>query len=209
MLKALLVLNWGLGLEILKALEAIKAVRICCVITQHDESSNDEWFNSVYDFSVQRGFNVIDQRKIGFPEMRRFIKEHDIDIMIAHSFMKKIPRDVYSAPRYGSINIHPSLLPKYRGRSPTQWVLKNGEKKTGLTCHVISEGIDEGDIVSQAEVSLEEGDTIETIIEKQKRTIPALLKETLSLIRDTDFKPRPQPLGAASYAPKPVNEKEL
>lgn len=209
MLNLLLILNWGLGLEILKTLDAIKAVRICGVITQYDERSENEWFNAVYDFSASRGFRVIDQCKINFTEMKRFIKEQDIDIMITHSFMKKIPGDVFTAPRYGGINIHPSLLPKYRGSSPTYWVLKNKEKKTGLSCHIISEGIDEGAIINQAEVPVEEGDTIGTIIEKQKRAVPDLLNEALSLITDEDFKPKPQPLGAASYAPRPINRKEF
>ena len=209
MLKLLLILNWGLGLEILKALDAIKTVRICGVITQYDEGAGDKWFNAVHDFSARRGFCVMDQHRIDFTEIRRFIIGQDIDIMITHSFMKKIPRDVFTAPRYGSINIHPSLLPKYRGSSPTHWVLKNKEKVTGLTCHFISEGIDEGDIINQARVTVEEADTIDTIIEKEKRIAPALLKEALSLIMNKDFKPRPQPQEAASYAPRPIKKKEF
>jgi len=207
MIKTLAALNWGLGLEILKTLDIIKAVRICGVITQHDEKSDDKWLNAVYDFSIRRGLRVMDQRTMDFADMKRFINEQDIDIMITHSYMRKMPSEIFTAPRYGSINIHPSLLPKYRGSSPTHWVLKNREKKTGLTVHFISEGIDEGDIINQAEVSVEETDTIDTIIEKQKRTIAPLLNEAFALITDTNFKPRPQLHETASYAPKPINRK--
>lgn len=208
MMKILTMLNWGLGSEILKTLHSMKGVEVCGVITRHEDKSEDRWINAVYEFGIRNGYRVTDERDIGFGEIKDMIIKESADLLVVHSFMKKIPRDVFSAPVYGSVNIHPSLLPKYRGPSPTQWVLKNKEDKTGLTCHFISEGIDEGDIINQVELPVEKHETFESIIEKQKNAVGPLLKEALSLITASNFKPRPQLSGGASYAPRSIERRE-
>ncbi len=203
MLKVILIVNWGLGLEILKTLDRMQNVRICNVITQFGNKTQDPWFNIVYDFVKEQEYEVIIQNKITFLEIRRLIIEQNADLLMVHSFMRKIPSEVFSAPKLGSINIHPSLLPKYRGPLPTYWVLKNNDTKTGLTCHIINEGFDTGDIINQMEVLVEKNDTTETIIEKQKKIVKPLLIQTLNLITNKNFKSKPQPTVGVSYAPRP------
>ena len=80
-----------------------------------------------------------------------FIKKLSPDIIIVSSFNQIIPKPIISIPKLGVINIHPSLLPKYRGATPTVWALMNGEKETGVTIHFIEdERIDNGNIITQS-----------------------------------------------------------
>jgi len=159
--------------------------------------------NSVYSFAQSNAYVTIDQDKISFKELRNHIFRHEIDLIISHSFMKIIPESVFSAPKLGSINIHASLLPKYRGPSPTYWVLKNNDRETGLTCHFINNGIDTGSIISQVKVPLESNDIIDSIIDKHKQVLEMLIDDAIGNLTNPDFKPIRQDEHLASYAPKP------
>ena len=203
MLKVVLLANWGLGLELLKNLHLRDDIDIKLVITQYKKNGSDIWYNSVYTFACEKGYKVVKQELLSYDVLREYIAETNIGLMITHAFMKIIPKEVFSAPEYGSINIHPSLLPKYRGPSPTYWVLKNREKTTGLTCHYIDEGIDSGEIISQRKIVVESHDTVSTIIEKQKLTLNNLVNDCFKNILDPAFSPEPQKERLSSYAPRP------
>ncbi len=202
-MKVVLLANWGLGFELLKTLHKIKDVAIEMVITQYEQGSSDKWYNAVYNFACKEGYNVVKQNKLNFSFLKEHIVSKKIDLLITHAFMKILPSEVFNVPKYGSMNIHPSLLPKYRGPSPTYWVLKNREKVTGLTCHFIDNGIDTGNIISQRKITVESHDTISSIIEKQKMIIGELVIESLKHLHDITFKPVVQKEDLATYAPKP------
>ncbi len=196
--------NWGLGLEVLKVLHWLSNVEIAMVVTRYCQNSCDKWDNAVYDFSRKQGYRTTVQENISFCQLRDEIVQSEIDLLISHAFMRILPKKVYSAPKYGSINIHASLLPKYRGPSPSFWVLKNREKETGLTCHYIDASIDTGDIIYQVSIPVEPQSSLESIIESQKRIVPKLLTEAMVRIADNDFSPTPQDSALASFAPRPV-----
>ena len=195
--------NWGIGKEILKALLSDFNVQIPFVITQYNKDSLDKWHNLVYDYAIGQGIKTIEEKSVTFTELHDIIQDNNIDLLIAHAFMHKIPKEVFLAPRHGSINIHPSLLPRYRGPFPTFWIVKNRENTTGLTSHYIDDGIDTGDIISQIKIPINTDDTVELIIEKEKPFVEKLMSETLSRLRDENFKPLPQQEELASYAPRP------
>lgn len=203
MMRMILLLNWGLGLEILKVLHRHEESRILQVITQYAPSSPDAWHNAVYETSLSYGYDTLRQDQVSFEQMRETILKREVDLLLVHAFMKILPAQVFHAPAFGSLNIHPSLLPKYRGPSSTYWVLKNRERETGLTCHYIDEGIDTGAIICQTSVPVDPGDTVETIIEKQKLTVEPLLHEALRRIKTPAFQAIPQREEDASYAPRP------
>ena len=203
MLKVVLLANWGLGLELLKILHLRDDIDIKLVITQYKKNVLDVWYNSVYDYSYENGYKIVKQESLLFDELQKYIAELKVDLLVTHAFMKILPKEIFSAPKYGSINIHPSLLPKHRGPSPIYWVLKNREKTTGLTCHYIDEGIDTGDIISQRKIAVESHDTVSSIIEKQKLIIEELVEELIKHLQDRTFKPIVQKEGFASYAPRP------
>ena len=203
MLKVVLLANWGLGLELLKILHLREDLDVKLVITQYKKNISDIWYNSVYTFACEKGYKIVKQELLSYDVLRGYIVETNIDLMITHAFMTIIPKEVFSAPKYGSINIHPSLLPKYRGPSPTYWVLKNKERETGLTSHFIDEGVDTGGIISQRKIAVEFHDTVSSIIEKQKLIIEELVEELIKHLQDRTFKPIVQKEGFASYAPRP------
>ena len=209
MLKVVLLANWGLGLELLKILHLRGDLDVKLVITQYKKNISDIWYNSVYTFACEKGYKIVKQELLSYDVLRGYIVETNIGLMITHAFMKIIPKEVFSAPKYGSINIHPSLLPKYRGPSPTYWVLKNREKATGLTCHYIDSGIDTGDIISQRKIVVEPHDTVSSIIEKQKLIIEELVEESIKRLQDRTFKPMVQKEELASYAPKPEKKEDF
>ena len=209
MLKMMCLLNWGIGLEILKQLAATDSVKVCCVVTQYDPLTKDVWRNVVYDHALKIGVSVANQDKADFDWMRTVIKNEKIDLMFVHSYMRKIPRSVFGACRLGGINVHPSLLPKYRGPAPTSQALREKETKTGLTCHYMDDDFDTGDIIAQVEVALNDGDSVESVIEKEKRRVPELLHKCFSNIRDPLFAPQPQPRnGEASSAVRRKKNRE-
>jgi methionyl-tRNA formyltransferase len=202
-MKVIVLANWGIGYEVLKALDRLSDTEIFLVVTRYDVNNRDKWYNIVYNFACQCGYKTKFERFISFDELRESILKSDIDVLVSHAFMRILPKAAFSAPKYGSINIHASLLPKYRGPSPTYWVLKNKETVTGLTCHYIDEGVDTGDIIYQVEVPVKSDDTIETIIEKQKKITGLLITESLARITNKNFHPLPQNNELVSYAPKP------
>ena len=201
--KIILLANWGLGLEVLKTLDDMDNVDIAVVVTQYDARSTDPWKNSVYDYAAQCGYTTLVQKEVSFSKMRATIVSEGIDLLICHSFMRILPVGVLSAPKEGSINIHASLLPKYRGPSPTYWVLQNREQETGLTCHYMDEGVDTGDIIHQAKVIVKPGDTVENVIDRQKEVVAELLHESLARLSDKNFQATVQDSSAATLAPKP------
>ncbi|KPA15157.1 methionyl-tRNA formyltransferase [Candidatus Magnetomorum sp. HK-1] len=204
-MKVILLLNWGIGYEILKVFHKLSDIVIEMVVTRYNANDNisDKWENIVYNYSKENEYRTIDQKNISFDMLKQIIDNNKIDLLVSHSYMKIFPIHIFQAPRVGSINIHASLLPKYRGASPTYWVLTNKETKTGLTCHFIDEGVDSGDIISQKEIDVQTDDTIETIIEKQKLIVKDLIIESLFNLKNPNFCAIKQDEKKAIYAPRP------
>jgi len=134
------------------------------------------------------GYKTFDQGTLSFKDIKDIIIDNNIDLMVTHAYMKIIPEDLFLLPQKKSINIHASLLPKYRGACPAKWVLENKEKQTGLTCHYIDKGIDTGDIICQVTVEVKKNDKVEDIIERSKAKVPHLINDSLNKINDKAFK---------------------
>ncbi len=117
------------------------------------------------------------------------IKKLKPDITIVAAYGKILPRQILETPGFGCLNIHTSLLPKFRGPSPVQNALLAGEKETGITIFLINEGIDTGDILSQEKIKIGEDDTAESLTEKLSRLGAELLIKTLPLWIERKIKP--------------------
>ena len=108
-----------------------------------------------------------------------FIKNIEIDIIASINYLFLVEKDIIQHSKQLSFNIHGSLLPKYRGRTPHVWAIINNEKETGITAHVIDEGCDTGDIISQIHVEIGENDTGKDILNKYKLEYYNLVKDVL------------------------------
>ncbi len=122
------------------------------------------------------------------------------DIIVVVAYGKILPVPVLRLPQYGCINVHASLLPKYRGAAPIQWSIMNGEKITGITTMHMDEGLDTGDILLQEAVAIEDDDTAETLGRRLAELGAAVLLKTLKGMSDASLKRIPQ-TGTPSYAP--------
>ncbi len=120
------------------------------------------------------------------------------DVLISAGFRAPLSGATLAVPRLGAFNLHPSLLPRYRGRSPVNWAVLSGERETGLTLHHMVEEVDAGDIVSQRRAPIGPDDTALEVIRRLESRIPELLDETLPLIASGRAPRRPQDSRQAS-----------
>ena len=135
-------------------------------------------------------------------ESVEYLKKLGADLFVVISFGQILKKEVLSIPKYYSINLHGSLLPKCRGAAPTNWAVINGEKASGVTIIKMNERMDEGDIITKREVEIEPVDTNITLSEKLSDAGAALLVETLGLVEAGKAQLTKQDDSAATYAPK-------
>lgn len=108
------------------------------------------------EFASCRDIPVLQPKNLKDPEFAECLRAFNADIFVVVAYGKIIPGSIFAMPRFGTINLHPSLLPKYRGAAPVQWALINGESETGVTVQMINEELDAGDIVLQEKIGIDE-----------------------------------------------------
>lgn len=154
-------------------------------------------------FSEQHNIPVMQPAKLKQNEdFFEELKKLDLDFIVVVAYGKIIPKEILDIPKYGCINIHGSILPKYRWASPIQESLKNGDELTGLTIMYMSEGMDEGDILSVREVEVDKVDTTSSIFGKFEKVGPKLLLETLEKVMEGSISGLPQNEDEATYCKK-------
>ncbi|MDD2871660.1 MAG: methionyl-tRNA formyltransferase [Candidatus Gracilibacteria bacterium] len=126
----------------------------------------------------------------------------ELDFIVVVAYGKIVPKEVLESPKYGCINIHGSILPMYRGASPIQEAIKNGDKETGLTIMYMSKGMDEGDILAIEKVIVDKLDTTEDIFKKFELIGPDLLIHTLKGILDGTIEGKKQNDDMATFCRK-------
>jgi methionyl-tRNA formyltransferase len=134
-------------------------------------------------------------------ELHRRLQEIAPDAIIVVGYGRIIPKWMLDLPRYGNLNLHASILPKYRGAAPIQWAIANGENATGVTTMRIDEGLDTGDILLQQELGIADDDTAETLAPRLAAIGADLMIETLSRLQAREIAPKPQNHVEATLAP--------
>jgi len=130
------------------------------------------------------------------------LRRAEPDLIAVAAFGQILPKAILDLPRYGCLNVHTSLLPKYRGAAPIQWAILNDEPETGVTIMKMDVGMDTGDILTQQKTSILVEDTSETLHDRLARLGAALLVQTIPDFVAGKIQPRPQPAEGVSYAPK-------
>jgi methionyl-tRNA formyltransferase len=133
------------------------------------------------------------------------LTSHHLEFIIVVAYGKILPQSILELPRHGCINVHASLLPKYRGAAPIAWSIIKGEKTTGVSTMLMDEGLDTGPILLQQEIEIHEEDTTPALGQKLAVLGASLLIETLQGIRSGSLTPLPQ-IGEPTYAP-PLKKK--
>ncbi|WP_238785453.1 methionyl-tRNA formyltransferase [Blattabacterium cuenoti] len=139
----------------------IKKYNIVGIITNPDNKK----YNPVKIYSLEKKITLLQPKKLLDPIFIKKIKIINADLYIVVSF-KFLPKKIWNLPKLGTINLHPSLLPKYRGAAPINWVIINGENRTGLTVFFVEEKIDCGKIILQKEIKIEDNETAGELQEK-------------------------------------------
>ncbi|HID68926.1 MAG TPA: hypothetical protein EYP35_00345 [Desulfobacterales bacterium] len=159
--------------------EGIKALLhfgfdVQAVFTHTDDPNENLWFDSVAEYASSEGLQVFAPDNINHPLWVERIRKLKPDIIFSFYYRSLVGKEILAIPGHGCLNLHGSLLPKYRGRCPVNWVLLNGEKQTGVTMHYMTEKPDDGDIVGQQEVMIAEDDTALTLHKKLRMASKAL-----------------------------------
>jgi len=186
--------------EMLRALLKDGRYAVALVITQPDRpvGRNKEIKKPAVKILAEETGGI----KILQPENLKTFDEmilRDLDLAVVCEYGLIIPRRLLNAPKNGFINIHPSLLPKFRGASPIQTALVSGEKETGATIMLMDEKMDHGPILAQKKISVEADDTFESLAPKLARLSVELLLKTLPDWLDGKIKPRTQDEMAATF----------
>jgi len=150
--------------------------------------------------SQQYGIPILQPEKLKTEEFFNELKSFNPDLICVTAYGKILPKNILELPPRGGINVHASLLPKYRGAAPINWAIINGEKNTGITTMLMDEGMDTGDILLQEEMPIDEEDTGETLSEKLSHIGAELLIQTIKLLKENKLSPIPQDHSKATYA---------
>ncbi len=135
---------------------------VVLVVTQPDKPrgrSGALQFTPVKECAVAHGIEVFQPTKIRLEENVEYLRKYEADIAVVAAFGQILPQSILDMPKYGCINVHASLLPKYRGAAPIQWAVINGDPVTGVTIQQMDIGVDTGDIVAIREVPISEDET--------------------------------------------------
>jgi methionyl-tRNA formyltransferase len=155
----------------------------------------------VKQFAQAQGLPVFQPAKLKDPATQEFLSKYHPDAIVVVAYGRIIPPWMIELPRLGCINLHASLLPKYRGAGPIQWALIKGERTTGVTTMKIDPGMDTGDILLMREEPIREEDTTETLSERLSAIGADLMIETLGGLERGEITPRPQDHSQATLAP--------
>jgi len=154
----------------------------------------------VKEYAIQNNLEVLQPEKIkNNPEAIERIRSANPDFLVVVAYGKILPKELLEIPKYAPINVHFSLLPKYRGAAPVNWAIINGEIETGVTTMKMDEGLDTGDILLMKSIPIEQDDTTVTLSEKLSILGADLLIETLK--NYLKITPTKQNHSAHTYAP--------
>ncbi len=191
------------------AVGALKALieaghEITAVVTQPDKAkgrSGQLVYSPVKECALEHHIPVLQPKKIKTPEAIEELKRYPADVYVVAAFGQILSQEILDMPPYGCLNIHASLLPKYRGASPIQNVILNGEEKTGITIMQMNAGLDTGDMLYRKEIEIDRKDTFETLHDKLMVLGGEAIVEALPLLEEGNLIPEPQDDELSCYAP--------
>lgn len=157
------------------------------VVTQPDKPKGRGYamqFSPVKEAAIKHGIDVLQPIKIREPEFVEQLRQVEADVFVVAAFGQILTKDILEMPRFGCVNVHGSLLPKYRGASPIQWAVIDGEKVSGVCTMKMNEGLDTGDIIKSCEVVLSDDETGGSLFDRLAIAGAYLAVETLKSLED-------------------------
>lgn len=155
----------------------------------------------VKECAIEYGYDVYQPESLKDDESYSYLKSFDADLFIVVAYGQILSERVLNLPKLGCVNVHASLLPKYRGAAPIQWSIINGEEVTGVTTMFMNKGLDTGDMILKREVVIEKTDTAETLHDKLAIVGAEVLLETVELFENGNVIREKQDDSLSCYAP--------
>ena len=183
------------------AAETLRAVleaghEVAAVVTQPDKPVGRKAVLTappVKELAVSRGIPVLQPRRVREEGFFELLQGYAPDVIVVAAFGQIIPKNILEMPEYGCLNVHASLLPKYRGAAPIQWAILDGETETGVSIMQMNEGLDTGDILTVREVPIGEKETGGSLFDKLAQAGAELLVSTLAKLGTGELHPEKQP----------------
>jgi len=178
-------------------LEALAAAghEVVLAVTQPDKPQGRKQIlvaPPVKETAEKLGIPVFQPKRVREPEALEVLRGYEPELIVVAAFGQILPKELLDLPKYGCINVHASLLPKYRGAAPIQWAILNGDAVTGVTIMRMDVGLDTGDMIAKAEVAISPEDTGGTLFDRLAKTGAKLCVDTIPSIVD----------GSAVYTPQ-------
>jgi methionyl-tRNA formyltransferase len=161
--------------------------------------------SAVKQFAVANGLPVLQPLKLRDPAFLQALEDLHADLQVVVAF-RMLPEMVWRMPRLGTLNLHGSLLPKYRGAAPINWAIINGEKETGVTTFFLQHEIDTGDIIQQRRMPIGPDETAGELHDRMMEMGAQVVLETVQAIEKGTVVTQPQPTASATHAPKIFTE---
>jgi methionyl-tRNA formyltransferase len=183
---------------------------VVAVITQPDRRKGRGLkfiFPPVKELTLQFGLSLLQPENVKEEAFQEKLRGLQPDLFVVVAYGKIFPKSLLNIPKYGAVNVHASLLPKYRGAAPIAWAILKGEKETGVTTMMMDEGMDTGDILLQKKISIGEEETGETLHDKLAKFGAQLLVETIERMKGGNIRPTPQDHSKATYA-SPIKKED-
>ena len=176
---------------------------ICGVFTQPDKPRNRNrvTFSPVKEYALSQGLTVYQPLKMRDGEALKIVQELQPELTVVAAYGKILPREILDAPKYGSINVHASILPKYRGAAPINWALLNDEPETGVSIMYMAEKLDAGDVLGIATTPIGKDEALPSLWERLSRLGAQALSETISDLESGTAVRTPQDDSQMTYAP--------
>lgn len=184
---------------------------VAAVVTQPDKPKGrgkKMIFSAVKEKAVENNIKVYQPTKVRDGEFVEILKEYEPDVIVVVAFGQILSEDILNIPKYGCINVHGSILPKYRGAAPIQWSIINGEEFGGVTTMYMDKGLDSGDMILKAEEKIKDDDTYGTLYDRLSYIGADLLIKTLDLIERGEVVRVPQNDDDATLAPMITRDME-
>lgn len=172
---------------------------IAAVVTHEDNLRENIWFRSVRDLAFEHSIPVYQPPDVNSPAMVAAVRRIAPDVIFSFYFRQVLGKELLEIPRIGAFNLHGSLLPRYRGRCPVNWVLVHGEKETGVTLHRMELKPDSGAIIAQRAVPIDCQDTALTLFEKMTVAAAELIADVYPKMLTGEIRELPQDHRVASY----------
>lgn len=177
---------------------------LCGVLTQPDKPKNRGMKlipTPVKEYALTKNLPVFQPQKARDGEAMSIVRQLNPELIVVAAYGKILPEELLNYPKYGSINVHSSLLPKYRGAAPINWAILNGEAETGVSIMYMAAALDAGDVIAQARTPIGPDEDAQTLTARLAELGAVTLSETVTALENGSATRTPQDESAFTYAP--------